>query len=232
MKKQLLNCLITELLLFAVIVFGLINGAHAQTQSPPQIILTWRANNFYPANYKGKVAVTQSTPVTVSAEMLLNNKLIDLSQAVFTWYVDDEIKNSGQNIKEITFTAQKPEGDSHFVRVTVKVDDRNLETSIRIPVSKHLIILETPYPDQLVKAETKAQIQAVPYFFNISSLADLNFAWQVNDKNLETGNDNQLILNLGKPKTNEQREIQIHVFVQNQRNQLEFAETRTKLTIY
>lgn len=197
-----------------------------------QIILTWQANNFYPANYKGKAMATQGTPVTISAEILINNKLIDLSQTVFVWYVDDEIKNSGQNIKEIAFAAQKPEGDSHFVRVTVEVGGRDLETSIRIPVSKRLIVLETPYPDRLVRTETKAQIQAVPYFFNISSLADLNFSWRVNDKSLETGNDNQLILNFGEPKINEQREIQIHVSVQNQRNQLEFAEMRTKLTIY
>ncbi len=196
-----------------------------------QIILTWQANNFYPADYRGKAMATQGTPVTVSAEIFINNKPIDLSQAVFTWYVDDEIKNSGQNLKEITFAAEKPEGDSHFVRVTVKVGGRDLETSIRIPVSKHLIILETPYPDQLVRTEIKTQIQALPYFFNISSLADLNFSWQVNEKNLETGNDNRLILNLGEPKTNEQREIQIHVSVQNQRNQLEFAEMRTKLTL-
>ncbi len=227
MEKILINLTaLAFMVLFSAVTF-------AQNQkNTAQIIITWQANNFYPANYLSKALVTKDTQVIVSAEVVEQNKFVDLSKTNLTWYVDDEIKNSGQNIKEIAFAAQKPEGDSHFVRVTVeKVGGRDLETSIRIPVSRHLIVLETPYPDQLIRTETKTQIQAVPYFFNISSLTDLNFSWQVNDKSLETGNDNQLFLNLGRPKTNEQREIQIHVSVQNQRNQLEFAEMRAKLTL-
>ena len=223
--------LMTIIGVLLVISYQLLVG-NASAQTPAQVILTWQANNFYPADYTGKALATPNTPVTVSAEVLRDGKLIDLSEGTFTWYVDEKFLNRTQGLKEILFTVKKPVGDSHFIRVTIQLGNSLFESSIRVPVSKHLVVLENPYPNQLVRVGSKTIIRAVPYFFNISSFQDLTFSWQINNSEQGGGgSDNQLVLNIGTPQTPSQNKLRITTLVQNKNNPLEFANEGLRLTI-
>lgn len=215
--------------LLLVVSYGLsITGA----QTPGQVILTWQANNFYPADYAGKALATPNTPVTISAEILRDGKLIDLSKGTFTWYVDEKLLSRAQGLKEILFTVKKSVGDSHFIRVTIKSGNDLFESSVRIPISRQTVVLESPYPNHLVRAGSQAVLQAMPYFFNIPSLQDLTFSWQINnDKQKGSGSDNQLILNIGTPQTPNQDVIRITTLVRNKNNPLEFANEGIQLII-
>ncbi len=197
-----------------------------------QIIITWQANNFYPSDYLGKALASSNTPIIISAEILKNGKISDSSKTNFLWYVDNELINQGFGFKETSFIAKKTDKDSYFVRVVAESNGKKNENSIRIPTSENKLIIQVPYPNQLIKAGSRVALKALPYFFNVSSLKELNFTWQINEKKYETGDDNQLILNLGTPKTSSQNEIQISVFAQNQKNKLEFKESKTKLSFY
>ncbi len=239
MKKNNCRSLITNYKPLVLLIFSflLLTGYQllvikVGAQAPAQVILTWQANNFYPADYTGKALATPNTPVTVSTEILRDGKLIDLSKGTFTWYVDEKLLNRTQGLKEILFTVKKPVGDSHFIRVTIQSGNDFFESSIRIPVSQQIVVLESPYPNNIVRAGSQAVLQAMPYFFNIPSFQDLTFSWQINDgERGGNGSDNQLVLNIGTPQTPNQDKLRITTFVQNENNLLEFANERLRLTI-
>jgi len=204
----------------------------AGAQSPAQVILTWQAHNFYPANYAGKALATPNTLVKISAEILQNNKLLDLSNDTFLWYVDEKLLTRGRGLKETSFTIKKLAGDSHFVRVAIEREEGVSESSTRIPVSKHRIVIESPYPNNLVETGNKILLQAIPYFFNISSLQDLEFFWQVNEEEVRGGSDNQLTINIGTSQTKSQNIVQVAGSARNTKNPLEFSSDRIRLTTY
>ncbi|MFH0712269.1 MAG: hypothetical protein V2A55_00190 [Candidatus Jorgensenbacteria bacterium] len=219
-------------ILVVLLVIGyqlLVTGAAAQTSA--QVIMTWQADNFYPADFGGKAPATPGTPLTVSAEVLRSGKLTDLSGASFTWYVDEKLKGRGDGLKEIAFSASESVGDSHFVRVGIQLEDEIFENSIRIPVSSPMVVLESPYLNQLVKSGNKIEVTAVPYFFNVDAFRDLNFFWQVNNGGIQkSGNDNLLLLNIGQAPAGQT--IQITGTARNVSDFFETATSRIRLVIY
>lgn len=203
----------------------------AQAQTAPQVLLTWQANNFYPADYQGRALATPGTPISVSAEVLRNNKFLDASKANFTWLLDEKLLTSGVGLKEVVFNVNKAPGDSHFVRVSINLNNEVFENAIRVPVAKPTLVLDAPYPNALVKAGSKAAIEAVPYFFNISSLQKLIFSWQIgNNDPQDSGSDNELILNTGTAAGAEP--ITIFGSVRNANDLSEFASDRIRLIVY
>jgi len=221
-----------KLIAFIISLFIGCQSLVAGAQTPAQVLLTWRANNFYPADYQGRALATPKTPVSVAAEVLKNNKLVDVSKANFTWFVDEKLLTSGAGLKEVVFTVSKAPGDSHFVRVSIDLNGEVLGTATRVPVAKPLLVLEAPYPNALVKAGSRAVIEAIPYFFNIPALQNLVFSWQVgNGEQKESGSDNELVLNVGSPPAGAET-ITIFGSVRNVNDLLEFASDRIRLIIY
>jgi len=204
-------------------------GAGAQT--PTQVVLTWQANNFYRADFGGKVLVTPGTPVAVSAEVLENGKFADLSGANFIWYIDEKLQSRGEGLKEISFTANKTVGDDYFVRVNIRSGENVFESSVRIPISSPVLVLRNPNPNGLIKSGEKAQITAVPYFFNVNLFQDLKFFWQIDNGTIKSGgNDNNLTLNTGNAQPG--KTVQITGIAQNEKNALEKAVSRIRLIVY
>ncbi len=215
-----------------IMVIVMVMAAPAGAQTPTRVLLSWQANNFYPADYPGKALATRNTPVTAAVEVLQNGKLVDLSRAEITWYVDEKSQGRAEGLKEIIFTVGGAVGGGHFVRVNIRLGEDTFEGSIRVPISNPIVVLETPYPDGLVKNGTKPEITAVPYFFNTRVFEDLTFFWQVGGGEIKnSGNDNKLILNLGYVPAGEI--IQITGIAQNTNNLLlEVATSRVRLTTY
>src|SRR3989338_7418753 len=118
---------------FLVLYFVVAEFSFAQN-SNAQIILTWQANNFYPADYQGKPLATPNSRITVALEILKNNKFLNLNQANVFWLLDDKPIDNGRGLKEIGFVVKKQEGDNHVVRVTVQLENQKLESLIRIPI--------------------------------------------------------------------------------------------------
>lgn len=224
MKKLLIQSFVA--VCFALLVF---TGTFAQTT--PQVIITWHANNFYPADYGGKPLVTQNTPVSLAVESAKNNKTLDLSQAAVTWYVDEKFLNEDKGLTGTTFNATKTSGDSHFVRVRVVSGSDTYEGSMNIQIEKYQVVVPVPFPSQAVTGGSEMSLQAIPYFFNVNALSDILLSWQVNGENL-SGSDSQLNLKIGAPQSESDRTIQINVLAQNQKNALEFSRFRTNLNVY
>ncbi len=227
-KSQLIISPITRLLAGVIVLLTFTNVSFSQSNT--QVIITWRANNFYPANFSGKPLPTPGTPVILDAEILNAGKLMDLSQANFTWYVDEKIISSGQGLKETVFNGQKTEGDDYFVRVAIELNGNKFENSTRVPAASPFIVIENPNADKNISPKSQASMEIIPYFFNVSSLDDLIFSWNING-NPVNSNNNQLTINVGTPQTPDQSIIQIGAFTQNRKNPLEFASAKTKLFI-
>lgn len=211
---------------FAALVF--VGKVFAEPLS--QTIITWQANNFYPANYSGKPLATPATPISVSVEVAVDGKLIDLSRAEIIWYADNEVIGRGLGVKETTWSGKKTKGDDYFVRVSIKLDGRKFENSTRIPATKPLIVVESSNPYGFVRTNSQNSLQIIPYFFNVASLEELNFSWRINQKQVG-GNDNQLIIKTSEPQTSNQSVVEVNASAQNRRNLLETASAKTKLTI-
>lgn len=241
MKKQFIKVHITDYRLLVTITillstfyllitnYSLLITPFAHAQQSAQVILTWHANNFYPSDFEGKPSVTKNTPIELAAEVLKNNKFLDLSSAKFYWYIDGKLIERGDGLKEISYTATNTEGDNHFVRVVIKNGNENFETARRIPISGYELALEIPYPGNIVSPNSQASIRVVPYFFNIPTLDSLNFAWKINNVT-QAIRENELILNIGNLSTVNEN-IKIEVRAQNQINPLEFSINRSELFI-
>ena len=229
-RKVLLSRITSFFAIIIIVSFSF--SAKAQTTSKGQIVLTWQARSFYPADYLLKAPATTYASVSVSAELLQNNKLADLSNANFFWYLDENLFSQGVGLKEITFKITKLDGDSHFIRVRIKTASGDLESAISIPITQAEAVIDAPYPQNTVKAGSEFSLQAIPYFFSVNSIKDLIFSWEVNSEVAQGGNDNQLTIKLGTPNYADQRNLSINSSIFNNKNPLELAKTRKSLTIY
>lgn len=212
-----------------VLVAAAISG-QSLAQTPNPVIITWQADNFYPADFEGRALPSPGTPIALSAEVMQNNKLLDLSQATFMWYVDETLIGRGVGLKETTFKMQKSPGDYSFVRVVVQTGNNSFESSLRIYAQAPTAVIEGNFPNQVVPAGSQILLQAVPYFFNVLNLNDLSFSWLINGQQQNNGRDNQLLLTVGSPQGGENA-AQLNVAVQNLLNPLEAASNKIILSV-
>ncbi len=214
-----------------------VSRSSAQTASPvapavnTQVIITWQADNYFPADFEGRSLPAPYTPVVASVELLQNATLTDLSQATISWYVDDKFQNSGVGLKTFSFYAQQEDFGYASLRVRVQTQDgASFQNSIQIPVTHPQLILQYPSPLNTVPANSNAIITAVPFSFNISSLSDLTYYWTVNGVRA-TSTGSSVTLNVGTPQTAYDTLLQISVSAQNNNNPLEIAKTAAAFSI-
>lgn len=214
-----------------IILFWGVQSVFGQTAAPKtETILTWQANNYYPADYAGKAYATPNTPISVALELLINKKLQDLSSAEFIWYVDQEFLNSGKGLKETSFVVSRDDGQELFVRVVMQFNGERYETSTRVPVKPHTVVIDSPYPNQVVKSDSRLLFEIIPYFFNVISLSDLTFFWDVNGKKDQSDGNNQLAINIGA--SDSEKAILVSGTAQNKKKLLEFSNDKKRLVVY
>jgi len=180
----------------------------------PRLFLTWKANNFYPSDFQGKALPTTGSVITASAAVLYDNALVNPRDVLFTWYFDDTWITQETGRREVTVSASKLFGDAHFVRaVALLPTGERIDASVRVPVTSPDLVIETSRGDR------DTTLRAVPFFFNVSSLANLVFSWEA-DGGKQSSQNNILSLPSGLSSV-------VSVFVRNAANSLEF----TKATI-
>lgn len=197
----------------------------------PQLIVTWAARSYYPLGFTGRPLPTAGTPITLSVEATVDGKLMDLSNASVAWYKDGDRFDMGTGLKTSTFNAEENDAGAHFIRVVVTINTTDVEQMIRIPVTKPVTVLETPYPHRIIPAKSEALFTSVPYFFNAASIQDFIFSWAVGDLRKNTGSDNTLSLNVGEPYTDEQRTVTITTYAQNRNNPFEVIKNATDIFV-
>ncbi|MEX1014477.1 MAG: hypothetical protein WDZ80_04935 [Candidatus Paceibacterota bacterium] len=225
MRKLLIIIVVLTLL---VIPFVFIEAQ--TTPSSSEVIITWKANNFYPSNYQNKAPVTRNSSIDVSLELIENQRMVNLSGDVVTWYLDGTFFIKGPGIDEISFESNKLNGDSHRVRAIIEGSGRTVERTIVIPVKNYESIIETRLSGSSVQLGSSLNLTAFPYFFNIESLNELSFNWTVNGEERKD-TTNEISLNVGANPDLVGSRILINSTIINQADLTESARSTKNLTI-
>lgn len=205
------------------------SGVLAQTSD--YLIVTWRAENLYPADFQGRAWATPGSPIKASVEAVIGGKLTSLASSEITWLLDETLLEKGIGSKTIRFTARSSASNNHFLRVQAKVNGKSLEESVRIPVKRAELVMEVPVLNKTIPAASEIKISAVPYFFNAESLENIVFNWIINNaRQKQTGNGN-LTLKVGQPQTESQQKMVLTANAQNLSNPLEIAQDRKSFSI-
>ncbi len=175
----------------------------AQAGAPANLILTWSANDFYPSDYAAKALPANGTTVNASVEATRAGKIQDLKSVPIAWYLEGDWLSGGAGQKHASFIATKVKGASHSLRVVVGFPDGNVEQTISVPIVAREVVIETPYRSGLVASTAEPLVfRAVPYFFNISSLAQLTFSWTAGGQTQSANGDNELSVKAGGTSQN------------------------------
>ncbi len=219
-----------SLLILLLSAFG---TAEAQTTAVDNYsaLITWRANNYFPSNFRGKALPTNGTTVSLSAVLLDNQKIQDVSGLPILWYVDGNFLNGGIGDYQTSFQVTKTAGSSHMVNVQIGTANQTVSASIAIPVVNYQAVVNVPYPADTVKQNSTANLEIIPYFFNVNSFGDFLFSWNINNiQNVTSTPQNTLSLNIGQVDPS-QGAIGVNVSVQNTSNAFEFAYGKTNLYV-
>ncbi len=203
----------------------------ALSQTNLELLISWQAKNYVPSAYVGKVLPIANTPVIMALELIDNKKIADISKKEVRWFANNQLIQSGIGLKNITFIIPTTRsGDENIKAVVINYRGTNLEKSIIIPVVNPEVVINAPYPDKKITSGINTFI-ALPYFFNVNSLANLAFTWLANNQQVTDTNGNPDILTLDTTGGLSGNQIIVSVTAANINNDLELAKQISILEI-
>lgn len=209
----------------------LITFAIAQTN--PEFLVSWRAINYVPADYQGKIFPSKSSLIEAGFDLVGGNKIVNLSRNEIRWLLDNELIASGKGLQSIKFNTKKSGGNEHSIRIEVSdYKGEEIEHTFKILVAKPEVIIDTKYPSSQIPLGNYI-FQALPYFFNINNISNLSFTWLANNQPVQGEAQNRDFLNLNLQSKDKPYETQLNVTItaQNLFNQLELAIKKLNLVI-
>ncbi|MDD5430991.1 MAG: hypothetical protein PHP03_02090 [Candidatus Pacebacteria bacterium] len=211
----------------------IINFASAQTQ--PEFIISWRTNAYVPSTYAGKIIPSAGSMVDISFDVLENGKLIDVSGKKIKWSSSGKTLQTGTGLKNIIFTISSTETSEKSISISIAdYKGATLDKTISIPIASPKIIIDAPIPGKEISIGQDYTFRALPYFFNVPSLSNLSFEWQMGGQNLEQTNPLRpdiLSANLNSQFKITYNTISLSVIVKNISNQLETAAKTINLNL-
>lgn len=154
--------------------------------------LFWSTDTYAPFGYQGRALPTKGSLVTVEAYLDISGG--DPKNLKYSWFLDDifQESKSGYGQDNFKFYIRRLNGASHTVLLKIFNESRSflVEKSITIPITIPEIVV---HGDFNVIADKKTSFLALPYFFNIKSLKDLEFEWTLGDKSVK---ESSLIANV------------------------------------
>jgi hypothetical protein len=206
--------------LAGVLALGLISAAaplaRAQTSSNPQFLVTWRAvGSYIPPSYVGKALPGYGSKIAASVELVSQGRLIDLQNETIYWYLNDVLIGGGEGVQSVAFPPFGLPPNSLALRVELpNYVGGYLTHTIDIPYINPQVVLYAPFPNAQFSTNP-VTVYAVPYFFNVSSTADLAYTWAVNGQTgggAENPEEAQVTLPPGTPAGSN---IDVSVTVEN-----------------
>jgi len=199
-------------------------------------LISWKATNYVPADYKGKILPSKNSPVQISFDVLDNGKFVNIANQQIEWYLNDSLIKSGAGLKSILFT---PISNSNVIEILIpnyndtKYKAAELSAVITIPLASPEVVINAPFPNKSISIGDSS-FQVLPYFFNINTINQLKIDWDVDGTKNSGQANRQDILNLTTTSQGQAAvgtNIGIKAFVQNILNQFEFAQNYINLNI-
>ena len=172
--------------------------------------LVWSADTYTPSGYTGKSLPTINSQITAA---IISKKNSNFKNYYYSWYLDNNLdeKASGLGKDEFSFLSLKPANNTYAISVRIGnknglfVD--NLQTIIKVDRPQVIIYQSSDKSINILSKEITANsnsqinIFALPYFFNILNLNDLDFKWRLQNqpeaKKTSEQNPNFLFLKTG-----------------------------------
>lgn len=223
----------TNIFLLRVIALTLISVAGFAVVVPPtdaqttlaQALLTWQAQNFFPADFQGKPLPTENTRVLVSLVALRSGSFVNLSKVPIRWFIDSVSVSRGVGLTDISFVVKKQQGDFHYVRASIEWPGAAVQDiTVSIPITERSVVLGGVPTGTLLSPGTDVTLEAFPYFFNISSIDELNFFWTVNGKRVSGILGNAVTLTIPTADAGNGGALSASVVAQGKRDLLEYGK--------
>jgi hypothetical protein len=194
----------------------------------PDFMITWKANNYVPSDYQGRILPISRTPIDVNFEIIENGKIVNLAKTEIFLYANDNLIKSGKGVKNLSFVADRTAG-SQLVEIIIpnykplKGEVIRLEKSIEIPLFKPEVVINSPYPNNEIDIGLN-NFQALLYFFNIiNPLTDVSFEWKAAGQKIEGEVTNPDLLILEIEEFLSQQEFNLNLTATNFFEEIEFA---------
>lgn len=160
------------------------------------IDLYWSTDTYVPFGYEGRLLPTTESLITIEADLKISGA--SPKSLKYSWFLDDIFQEtkSGYGRDSFQFYIRRLKGASHAVLIKIFNESRSfyVEKSINIPITNPEIVVY-PKTDSKINSSYLASAEnfdvisdqeslflALPYFFNIKSLKDLEFEWTVENQ--------------------------------------------------
>lgn len=203
----------------------------ANAQSAPEFLVTWKANTYVPPEYQGKALPVPGSVIELAFEIIDNGQIANISQNRVRWTINNKVVSRANGQKRLTY--QIPafiSGDLDLKITVLDYAGTDQEAFVTIPITRPKVIIDAPFVDSEIGAETAA-LGALSYFFTAAKIDELNFNWVVNS--LKAAGDvlRPWILELDTSGNPSGRHISINLTVSNSQNAMETAVQTKLLTI-
>lgn len=158
--------------------------------------LYWSADTYVPFGYEGRTLPTQGSFVTINAYLDVSGG--SPQSLKYSWFLDGNFQEakSGYGQSRFKFGIRRTAGASHTVLVKIFNESNSfyVEKSITIPITHPELVVynknnsraNLPYiasaKNFKITSDKESSFLALPYFFNIKSIKDLEFEWTLGEK--------------------------------------------------
>lgn len=225
---------------FLLVIFCLVSLNSAQSQnSEIGVTLTWSTDTYTPPSYLGKPLPVRGSIIETVAN--IDSQTIDPEELNYQWFLDHRLQEATSGLGKQAFKFNI--GDIINREHSVKVEIRNRQGELlgssaylSIEAQKPEIVfkaeatrLESVDLKQryLVSAEQEVNFIAIPYFFNIDRIEELDFDWRIDEKKAtQLGQNNYNLLRLKVGQIAESIEKKISLWVKNKNNLLQQSQAK------
>lgn len=219
-------------LFFTICLTGIAIAFISSAQTAPEFIVSWKAVNYVPSDFQGKIFPTKGSSIIVGFDLLDRNQFANLSRAEIQWNVDGAVVQTGIGTQQIQFQSNNND-NQHIVRIAVRnYGATELNYTSTIPIKKPFVVIDAPVPNRRLGLGSTL-FQILPYFFNTNNMQNLQFHW-FRDGKIITGNTSTpyaLTLEISSEGNPVDSNISLSASVQNLLNPIEAANQLLNLKI-
>lgn len=165
----------------------LIKSHPALSFSENDIDISWSANTYVPYEYEGRALPSSGGEITLIASLPAG---INPKELNYVWLLDEVVMLSGKGKQEFKFTLTRY---NHLINLRITDEKRDLtaEKFFEVNAVKPQIIIykadssilnHQARKEYFVSPGETLNLIAVPYFFGVINIEDLNFIWSLEGK--------------------------------------------------
>jgi len=240
---------LTALIALVIIVFpspiwAQINNLLGQTPTTNDFVLSWSTDSYVPPDYEGKAMPTRNGYIKVVAQPI--KKLSTNPDSLYyRWLLDGDVQGwaGGQGKATFTFQVTKWPGDSYTIESQILDTNETLisDESVTVQIAQPTLLLHQENYEYFLTNSFQTptgqdiKINAVPLFFNIKKISDINWYWQIDGAAVSSAGQkdpSQIDLNIPSGKLSETLQKDLSVSAISQQDTGQSANADLTIEIY